>query len=154
MHATSWRSDALRHHLTPTWSVELPDDGEGRITDDGELAITAPGRSIVLATWDSPGDVTPQEVLADLRAKERPVSREEYLETGADGLLRWALLIDEDDDGARYQGLYGYVLADTEWLQVAVLFEHTQDLTEALHIWRSVRHLGSDDDVDDAASDA
>ena len=141
MHATCWRSDALRHTLTPSWSVELPDDGEGSITDDGELTVAAPGRSIVLATWDAAPGVDAADLLETLKASERPPIREDYTERGSDGTLRWAVLIDEDDDGARYQGLYGYVLAEREWLQVAVLFEHAADLAEALHVWRSVRHV-------------
>ncbi len=141
MRATCWRSDALRHALSPAWSVDLPDDGIGTITEDGDLHVEAPGRSIVLATWQPDVPTTPQELLRALQAEEHPVASDEYHETGPDGTLRWALLIDEDDDGARYQGLYGYVLAPDEWLQVAVLFEHPEDQDEALHIWRSALHV-------------
>lgn len=105
--------------------------------------MSAPGRSIVVATWQAEAGVSPSEILDQLKGAERPAPREEFSQVGTDQTLRWAVLLDENDDGSAYQGLYGYVLADDEWLQVAVLFDDAGDLDEALHVWRSVRHTES-----------
>lgn len=130
----------MQHQVTDTWSVMLPDDGEGEITDDGDLVVTVEGQQIVVSTWEVDGDATPDQQLARLKASPRPAPRAEFDENGPDGTLRWACLIDENDDGRAYAGLYCYVLADTEWLQLAVLYDDPSDHDTALMIWRSVRH--------------
>lgn len=129
-----------QHRLTETWTILLPEDGEGAPTESGDLVVNADGRQIVVATWDAPEGVPPQAQLEALKSAPRPAPRAEFDERGPDGTLRWAFLLDEQDDDHEYRGLYGYVLDTTEWLQVAVLFDDPRDHDEALMIWRSVRH--------------
>ncbi len=129
-----------QHRLTDTWTILLPDDGEGMPGNDGELVVQADGRQIVVATWDAEPGVVPLAKLEELKVAPRPSPRAEFDERGPDGTLRWAFLLDEQDDDREYRGLYGYVLGDQEWLQVAVLFDDPRDHDEALMIWRSVRH--------------
>lgn len=131
---------SVRHPVTDAWSIELPDDGTGAITDDGNLVVTSPGRTVVVSPWDAAPGTTPQQAYARLRAEDRPAPAEEHAGEGPDGTVWWAFLVDEDDDGHRYLGLYGYVLAPDEWLQVAVLVDDPADHDWALDTWRSVRH--------------
>ena len=130
----------MRHHVTATWSLELPDDGDGVVNDEGELVVRSPGRLIVVSPWDAAPDLTPEEALAQLRADEHPAPVEEHADESADGTARWAFVLDETDDDHRYLGLYGYVLAPTEWLQLAVLVDHELDRAWAVDTWRSVRY--------------
>jgi len=122
----------VRHHVTPTWSLELPDDADG--------LVNAPGRFIVVSPWDAAPDLTPAQALAQLQADERPEPVEEHADVAGDGTVRWAFVLDETDDDHRYLGLYGYVLAPTEWLQLAVLVDHELDRAWAVDTWRSVRY--------------
>ncbi len=130
----------MQHQVTDTWSVLLPDDGEGEITDAGELVVSVEGQEIVISTWEAAEGIRPSDVLEGLKTAERPAPRAEFDEVGPDGTLRWACLVDEEDDGRAYAGLYAYVLADTEWLQVAVLYDDPRDHDLALMTWRSVRY--------------
>ena len=134
----------MRHHVTPTWSLELPDDADGLVNDDGDLVVNAPGRFIVVSPWDAAPELTPEEALAELQADERPEPVEEHADVADDGTVRWAFMLDETDDDHRYLGLYGYVLAPTEWLQLAVLVDHELDRAWAVDTWRSVRYGESD----------
>lgn len=130
----------MQHQVTESWSLTLPDDGEGELTDDGELVVRTEGMKIVIATWDADSEVDSDLLLADLKAAERPAPRAEFDEHGPDDTLRWASLVDENDDGRPYAGLYAYVLAPDEWLQLAVLYDDPRDHDVALMLWRSVRH--------------
>ena len=130
----------MQHQVTENWSLTLPDDGEGELTDDGELVVRSEGMKIVVATWNAAAEVEPDGLLAELKAAERPDPRAEFDEHGPDGTLRWASLVDENDDGRPYVGLYAYVLAQDEWLQLAVLYDDPHDHDVALMLWRSVRH--------------
>lgn len=130
----------MHHQVTDSWSLVLPDDGEGELTDDGNLVVTVEGQQIIVSTWHADEGRSPEQVLEALKAAERPAPRAEFDEFGPDGTLRWACLIDENDDGHEYAGLYAYVLADTEWLQLAVLYDDRRDHEVALMTWRSVRY--------------
>lgn len=130
----------MQHHITESWSLMLPDDGQGEVSDDGSLIVQFDDNQIVVSIWDAQEGSTPDQVLAGLKAAERPAPRAEFDEDGPDGTLRWACLIDENDDGHEYAGLYAYVLADREWLQLAVLYDDRRDHEVALATWRSVRY--------------
>ena len=79
----------MRHPVTPTWSVELPDDGVGEINDDGDLVVESSGRTIYAAPWLSPG-TTPADVYAQIRAQPRPPVVEEHLGEEDGGTIWWA----------------------------------------------------------------
>lgn len=130
----------MQHRISDAWSLQLPEDGQGAPTENGDLLIEAEGRTIIVSTWQAEGDDGAAAQLDRLKAADRPYPRAEFDEHGPDGTLRWAFLLDERDDDHEYMGLYGYVLAERAWLQVAVLFDDRRDHDEALMIWRSVRY--------------
>ncbi len=85
----------------------------------------------------------PDASLEDLKAADRPAPRAEFDEYGPDGTVRWAFLVDEDDEDDHEMGLFGYVIAEDSWVQVAVLYADRRDHDQALGIWRSVRHAAA-----------
>lgn len=130
----------MLHRISDSWSLQLPDDGEGAPTEAGDLLVEAEGRTIVVSAWAADDGLDAAGQLERLKHAERPAPRAEFDEDGPDGTVRWAFLLDEHEGDHDYMGLYGYVLAEREWLQVAVLFDDRRDHDEALMIWRSVRH--------------
>ena len=130
----------MLHKISDSWSLQLPEDGEGAPTEAGDLLVEAEGRTIVVSAWQADDGLDAAGQLDRLKRAERPAPRAEFDEHGPDGTVRWAFLLDEREGDHEYMGLYGYVLAEHEWLQVAVLFDDRRDHDEALMIWRSVRH--------------
>lgn len=133
----------MQYRISDSWSLQLPDDGDGAPTEAGDLLVEAEGRTIVVSAWAANETFDAARQLDQLKSADRPTPRAEFDEHGPDGTIRWAFLLDERDDDREYMGLYGYVLAEHEWLQVAVLFDDRRDHDEALMIWRSVRHTAA-----------
>ncbi len=125
--------------LDDAWSIDLPDDGSGRPDDEGNLVVVSELGTTVVAVFAAHDGFDPDTALDELKAGDRPAPRAEFDEYGPDGTVRWAFLVDEDDDDHAV-GLYGYVIAEGGWVQVAVQYADPHDHDRALAIWRSVRH--------------
>ncbi len=130
----------MLHRLDETWTLQLPDDGSGAPDEGGNLVVDAELGTIVVALFVADADFVPERALDELKAGERPSPRAEFDEYGPDGTVRWAFLVDEPDEEDHSVGLYGYVLAEDGWVQLAVLYADPHDHDRALALWRSVRH--------------
>jgi hypothetical protein len=128
----------MLHTLDGTWSIQLPDDGSGDPDDEGNLVVECELGTIVVAVFEAEQGFDPEASLDELKAADRPAPRAEFDEYGPDGTLRWAFLVDEDDED-HAAALYGYVIGAAGWVQVAVLYADPHDHDRALGVWRSVR---------------
>ena len=129
----------MQHALGDEWSIDLPDDGVGDPDDEGNLVVSCALGTVVVAVFDADEGFEAEPALAELKAADRPAPRAEFDEYGPDGTVRWAFLVDEPDEDDHVAGLYAYVIGDTGWVQVAVLYADPHDHDQALEIWRSVR---------------
>lgn len=128
----------MYHNLDGSWSIQLPDDGVGAPDDDGNLVVSSELGTIVASVFEANPTFEPEAALDELKRADRPAPRAEFDEYGPDGTVRWAFLLDEPEDDHAV-GLYGYVLGDTGWVQVAVLYSDPHEHDRALAVWRSVR---------------
>jgi len=129
----------VRHPLAGSWSIDLPDDGVGDPDDQGNLVVSCELGTVVVAVFDADEGFEPETALEELKTADRPAPRAEFDEYGPDGTVRWAFLVDEPDEDDHAAGLYAYVIGDSGWVQVAVLYADPHDHDQALAIWRSVR---------------
>lgn len=128
----------MHHPLDGYWSIELPDDGVGEPDDEGNLVVDCELGRIVVSVFEANPDFDPEAALEALKAAERPAPRAEFDEYGPDGTVRWAFLVDENEDDHAV-GLYAYVIAEEGWAQVAVLYHDPHEHDAALGVWRSIR---------------
>lgn len=127
----------MLHALDARWSIQLPDDGAGTPDDDGNLVVTSALGTVVVSVFEAIDGFDAEVSLDALKSADRPPARAEFDEYGPDGTVRWAFLVDEvEDDHAA--ALYGYVIGDDGWVQVAVLYSDPHEHDLALGIWRSV----------------
>lgn len=128
----------MYHNLEGSWSIQLPDDGVGAPDDEGNLVVTSELGTIVVSVFAAHQGFDPEGALDDLKSGERPAPRAEFDEYGPDDTVRWAFLVDEPEEDHQV-GLYGYVVGDAGWVQVAVLYGDPHEHDRALAVWRSVR---------------
>lgn len=128
----------MYHNLEGSWSIQLPDDGSGAPDDEGNLVVAAELGTIVVSVFEAHPGFDPDGALEHLKSVDRPAPRAEFDEYGPDDTVRWAFLVDEPEDDHQV-GLYGYVIDDAGWVQVAVLYQDPHEHDRALAVWRSVR---------------
>lgn len=135
--AATW----TRRGLTSDWSMELPDSFRSRVVD-GTLQVLDPGpppRTAWLDAWALPQGVSADEVLADVRAAERPAEATITDEAGEPGdVRRFGAAYREVVEGREQWSLYAYTLRPTAYVSAAFI-SATPDLAWAYRAWRSLR---------------
>jgi hypothetical protein len=125
-----------RHQLNAAWSLELPGEFNRRI-EDGDLVLWRPGMTMFIAIWNNDRGESIPARLEWLREDMNPAAFDHVEET--DGTSqRFAYRLAEDGDDDRVPALYGFTVADSSHVQLAVYFDSEDDTATALELWRSV----------------
>jgi hypothetical protein len=121
------------YELDPTWNVFLPLKFSRRIEEDGSLILWRPGVTICIAAWDSDDDESAEIRLTRLKADISPDAFEPKDETnGRVKLFSYRLV----EDGQK--ALYGFAVADSGHLQVAIYFDDEADIRVARSVISSL----------------
>jgi hypothetical protein len=128
-----------RVQLTDTWSIDLDESFAARLVDNDLQFVSAgpPPRSVWLAIWSPPEELSTAEVVEMIRADLHPAPVASFDELG-DQWPRLASWYSETVDGRTHWGLYGYSLGAGAFVQSAFLVPDETHLPWALEAWRSV----------------
>lgn len=131
-----------RRDLTNEWSMDLHESFRGRVVD-GDLQLVSPGppvRTIWIAVWNPPADMSPTDVLDGI-SRNAPVSPEmRFEEQGVDANeFRYGSWYAETVEDRKQWGLYAYTVRPGSHVQAAFLTDEEADLDWALTTWRSLR---------------
>lgn len=130
-----------RLQLTAAWSIEVDDSFSARqVGDDLQLvSVGPPPRSIWLAIWSPPAEMSIDEVVAMIRGDQHPDPTQSFEETDEAEQPRLASWYSETVDERTHWGLYGHTLGAGEFVQSAFLVPDETLLPWALDAWRSLR---------------
>jgi hypothetical protein len=121
--------------LTATWSIHLPERFARRV-EDGQLVLWRPGFTIWLSAWTNPHGDSQAKRLAGIKEFASPERFAEH-ESEAKNLTRYSYrLRDENEDGP-VDSLYGFVMTDAGYLQLAIYFDNPADEAEARQLVES-----------------
>lgn len=126
------------YQMTREWKITLPGQFRRRF-EEGSLVLWRPGITIWASAWGEKRSTPPRERLKGIKAEASPKRFQELEETGKDGLLRWSYRLKEQAADARVPALYGFVLGNSGYVQLAIYFDREEDASAARALWRSVR---------------
>ena len=128
------------YQMTMNWSVDLPSQFNRR-TEDGSLVIWRPGFTIWVESYANDNGRPSDARLEELRADSSPERYDEMTETD-DDILRYSYRLREKDDDNRDAAFYCFALSEAGHIMMAIYFDDTDDITDAMKIWRSITSAG------------
>ncbi len=125
-----------RVRLTREWSVELPLPFKRRV-EGGDLVLWRPGITLWVAAWAQEEGDSIESRLAWIASEANEAAfgaRTDRIK----GLLFYSYRLFEESDDKRQAALYGFVLHESGYLQVAVYYDRREDEALAYDVFRSV----------------
>jgi hypothetical protein len=130
---------AVRTRVDDRWSIERTPGLQGRVVD-GSHRFYGPGRTVFLdALTRRESDADLEDLLAALLQGAPSVPAEQQLTEREPGCLRHAFWTSAVREGKEQHTLYGFVVVPGAALVTGCVFDETEDLAWARHVWRSVR---------------
>lgn len=123
--------------MTNDWSVTLPGEFFRRFEDDS-LVLWRPAHTVWTLVWGLPQDVSRSAQVASLVKRRATEATELEVHETADR-HRISYRLDEEQDGATVHALYGFVVSDRGYVQMAQYLDILEDLERAREILQSVR---------------
>jgi hypothetical protein len=121
--------------LAKSWTVLLPPGRYKRRVEDGSLVLWRRGLTAWINVWDSnPGEPAAQR-LAGIRAAASP-KRFDSRDERAGDLLLFSYRLNEDKPAASF---YGFVVARSSYVQMAVFFDRESDSETARAMFHGLR---------------
>lgn len=124
------------HPLTPEWSIHLPERFARRVEDD-QLVLWRPGLTIWLTAWNNDHGDSPAHRLVGIKKSVSPKRFAEH-ESEADGIIRYSYRSRDENENGEVESLYGFVIGDEGYLQLAVYFDDPADEVKARELIDSV----------------
>lgn len=125
-----------KYQLTSTWSVDLPLKFNRRI-EDGSLILWRPGITVYLIAWGNDHNESVETRLAQLKSEISPDAFEpREKQTSAETHFSYRLV----ENGVN--GLYGFVVTGSGYMQVAIYFDDESDIDIARAIFDSLTEDG------------
>ena len=123
--------------MTNDWSVTLPGEFFERIEDES-LVLWRPAHTIWTLVWGLPPNVSRSGQVANLvKQREAEATELEVDETADRHAISYRL--DSVQEGATVHALYGFVVSDRGYVQMAQYLDIVEDVERAREILQSVR---------------